>query len=151
MTGPVVGRASLIGLALLSVALIGFALLAGASGGRQLWTAILIMLGLIEGAAIGTLWERALVAEGRPEPSLDDPVPQLARRFLGSGARWAVFAGATAFAAVQAHAIGAGVDVGAPTGSVALLLPPIVIAALALRSASRSPDGSATKTEMTHE
>lgn len=55
----------------------------------------------------------------------------------GAGGRYLGFVAAVTFAAVEAHAVGFGLGSGAPLLGGALLLPPVVVAGVALRSAER--------------
>lgn len=59
---------------------------------------------------------------------------------FGAGFRYLAFLAAVAFTAVEAHAVGAGIEAGAPRASVALLVPPLVLGGWALRSAVRKRD-----------
>lgn len=56
---------------------------------------------------------------------------------FGAGGRYVAFLAAVAFSAVQGHAVGAGIQKGAPAAVTALLLVPVALAAVALRSAVR--------------
>lgn len=61
---------------------------------------------------------------------------------FGAGGRYLAFLAAVAFTAVEAHAVGAGIESGAPRFSVALLLPPVALGGWALRSAVKRRAGS---------
>lgn len=59
------------------------------------------------------------------------------RETQGAFVPYALFLGAVLFTAVEAHAVGVGIARGAPPAAAALLLPPVAIAAGALRAAVR--------------
>ncbi|MFW6192418.1 MAG: hypothetical protein ACOC83_02940 [Gemmatimonadota bacterium] len=56
---------------------------------------------------------------------------------FGAGGRYLGFLGAVAFATVEAYAVGSGLGAGAPGPAALLLAPPVVLAAVALRSAAK--------------
>lgn len=60
-----------------------------------------------------------------------------AEEIFGPGGRYLAFLALVAFTAVEAHAVGSGVEKGAPRASVALLGLPVLFAGWALRSAVR--------------
>lgn len=62
------------------------------------------------------------------------------KEMFGAGGRYLAFLAAVAFTAVEAHAVGTGIEAGAPRASVALLLPPVALGGWALRSAVRARD-----------
>ncbi len=72
--------------------------------------------------------------------------PSVVRVLMGAGGRYAAFLAAVAFAAVEAHAVGAGLGRGAPPVALTLLLPPVVVGAILLRGAlvrlPQVPEGS---------
>lgn len=57
------------------------------------------------------------------------------KEIFGAGGRYLGFLAAVAFAAVEAYAVGAGLEAGAPGLAATLLGPPVILAAVALRSA----------------
>lgn len=146
---------------LLSAGLVACALAAGLRPGSEWLVELLVVLavaqGLAAGLALPAFWrEGTPPAGGRPRPpwrghagtdaadagttpaardaASEDP-PPLARILMGAGGRYAVFLASVAFAAVEAHAVGAGLAAGAPGVAATLLLPPILIGALLLRGA----------------
>lgn len=115
-------------LVLASAVLVAVALAAGRGLGAPWITWLLIVTamgeGMLAGAVFPRFWRGSLQEEA-----------------LGAGGRYAAFLAAVAFSAVEAHAVGAGIDKGAPTVATALLLLPIALAAAALRSAVRLREG----------
>lgn len=65
---------------------------------------------------------------------------------FGAGGRYLAFLGAVAFTAVEAHAVGGGIEAGAPRAAAALLVLPLALGAWALRSALELRTRSAHET-----
>lgn len=140
-------------LLLLSAALVACALARGLTAGKLWLTQLLIVVALGQGVAAGLALPRfwgARGATGRPGAAgtagagMDgsEEAAALFRRLGGPGGRFLLFLVSVAFAAVEGHAVGAGLAAGAPPGALALLLPPLAIGALALRGAvSATGDG----------
>lgn len=111
-------------LVLSSAVLVAVALAAGRGLGAPWITWLLIVTamgqGMLAGACLPRFWR------GTPQEEA-----------FGAGGRYLAFLAAVAFSAVEAHAVGAGLERGAPTAATGLLLLPIALAAAALRSATR--------------
>lgn len=106
-----------------SAAVVALALAAGLrpDAGWLVW--LLILAAMVQGALAGAAFRRFWRGPARDE-------------IFGAGGRYAGFLATVLFSAVEAHAVGFAVaEKGAPQASVALLLPPVVLAAAALRSA----------------
>lgn len=86
---------------------------------------LLILLAMAQGAVAGsgvrTFWQGGWSEE-----------------IFGAGGRYLGFLAAVAFAAVEAYAVGAGLGAGAPGLAALLLGPPVILAAVALRSAVKT-------------
>lgn len=121
-------------LLILSAGLVAIALWSGRSGSRQWLMALLVFTALAAGVAGGIVFSELWRSGGRAD---DESDLALLRRLVGPAGALLVFLGCVGFAAVEAHAIGAGLGVGAPAASIALLGPPLVIGAVALRRALR--------------
>lgn len=103
--------------------------LAAASGfaGRfreTVWVAILlvgtaVVFGMVAGLALRVFWSGGA-----------------AEALTGAGGRYLLFLAGVLFAAAQAYAFGVALEQGAPAAAAAFLVPPVAIAALALRSAA---------------
>lgn len=111
-------------LVLASAVLVAVALAAGRGLGAP-WVAWLLIVtamgqGVLSGACLPRFWR------GPPREEA-----------FGAGGRYLAFLAAVAFSAVEAHAVGAGLERGAPAAAAGLLLLPIALAAAALRSATR--------------
>lgn len=85
---------------------------------------VLVLVAMVQGIVAGT-GVRAFWRLGWSE------------EIFGPGGRYLGFLAAVAFAAVEAYAVGAGMGAGAPGLAAALLAPPVILAAVALRSAVR--------------
>jgi hypothetical protein len=114
--------------------LVAIALWSGRSGSRQWLVALLIFTALAAGVAGGIVFAGLWRLGGRVDHETD---LALLRRLAGPAGALLVFLGCVGFAAVEAHAIGAGLGAGAPGATVSLLGPPLVIGAIALRRALR--------------
>ena len=113
-----------IGLA--TAALVALALVAGRSGGTlpmltEIALVAAIGTGVLFGLGANKFW-RGTVMEA----------------LTGSGGRYVLFIGLAAFAVVEAHAVGAALAEGAPATSLVMLALPLVLAAVALVSATRA-------------
>lgn len=125
-------------LVLLSVGLVGMAF--GAGFGGRAWLAQLLLVvalaqGFVAGAVFPAFW-RTRPADAGSDPGA--PAIGLPGRIVGPEGRYLLFLVSVAFAAVEAHAVGTGMARGAPGAAAALLVPPVAVAALALRGAVRS-------------
>ncbi len=121
-------------LLLLSAGLVAIAFWSGRLGSRQWSVALLVFVALATGVAGGILFAKLWRAGGRVDDASD---LALLRRLTGAAGALLVFLGCAGFAAVEAHAIGSGLGAGAPAATVALLGPPLVVGAVALRRALR--------------
>lgn len=112
-----------------SAVVVALALAAGLHPGRHWLTELLVVAAIGQGALAGAAWPRFW--RGRPREEI-----------FGAGGRYAGFLAAVAFSAAEAHAVGASLGPeDAPGAAVAvLLLPPLVLATVALRSAVRLRD-----------
>lgn len=150
----------------LSAALVACALAAGLRSGSGWLVELAILLavgqGLAAGLALPLFWREGEVPEGKPRPpwrrgegrsggrgaEADGPgivdAPPTVRVLMGAGGRYAVFLASVAFAAVEAHAVGAGLARGAPSAAATLLLPPVIIGAVVLRGALARLPGDAS-------
>lgn len=146
----------------LSAGLVASALAAGLRAGTGWLTELLVLLavgqGLAAGLALPAFWREGGVPEGKRRPAwrrgsakgdgtgADAAAsgarpPELVRVLMGAGGRYAAFLAAVAFAAVEAHAVGAGLGGGAPLVVLSLLLPPVLVGAILLRGAlARLPE-----------
>ena len=111
---------------LLIVLAAGLATAAGFAGRFRgaLWLAILLVctavgFGMVAGLALRVFWRGGL------EDAL-----------TGAGGRYLVFVAMVLFAAAEAYALGDALEQGAPAAAAIFLVPPVAIAALALRSAA---------------
>lgn len=111
-------------LVLSSAVLVAVALAAGRGLGAPWITWLLIVTAMGQGVLAGICLPRFWRGSPREEA-------------FGAGGRYLAFLAAVAFSAVEAHAVGAGLERGAPTMATGLLLLPIALAAAALRSATR--------------
>lgn len=110
----------LVSLAVLLAAAAGFA-------GRYretVWTGVLLLtvavaFGMAAGLALRLFW-RGPFREA----------------VTGAGGRYVLFLGGVLFTAAEAYAFGVALDQGAPAVTAAFLVPPVAVAALALRSAA---------------
>ncbi len=118
----------------LSAGLVAIAMWSGRLGSRQWSVALLVFAALTTGVTGGILFAGLWRSGARADDGSD---LTLLRRLTGPAGALLVFLGCVAFAAVEAHAIGSGLGVGAPGATVALLGPPLVIGAFALRRALR--------------
>lgn len=121
-------------LVLASAVLVAVALAAGRGLGAP-WIAWLLIVtamgqGVLAGICLPGFWR------GPPREEA-----------FGAGGRYVAFLAAVAFSAVEAHAVGAGLERGAPTAATGLLLLPIALAAAALRSATRLREEAAEVAE----
>jgi hypothetical protein len=92
---------------------------------EEFWfTQALILVAMGQGMVAGAAWRRFWREDARTE-------------IFGAGGRYAGFLAAVAFSAVEAYAVGKGFSRGAPGLAALLLAPPIVVGAVALRSARR--------------
>ena len=109
-----------------SAVVVALSLAAGLQPGRHWLTELLVVAAIGQGALAGVAWPRFWRGGAREE-------------IFGAGGRYAGFLAAVAFSAAEAHAVGASLGPeDAPGPAVAiLLLPPLVVAAVALRSAVR--------------
>lgn len=116
-------------LVLASAVLVAVALAAGMGLGAPWSTWLLILTAMGQGALAGVAFPRFWRGSLREEA-------------FGPGGRYLGFLAAVGFSAVEAHAVGAGIEKGAPAPAAALLLVPVALAAVALGSAkSRLDDG----------
>lgn len=109
-----------------SAAVVALALAAGLrpDAGWLVW--LLILAAMAQGALSGAAFRRFWRGSAREE-------------IFGAGGRYVGFLATVLFSAVEAHAVGFAIaEKGAPQASVALLLPPVVLAAAALRSAVKA-------------
>lgn len=88
------------------------------------------------GGAAGAGGEDAVDGAG-PRGDADEG-RRLLERATGPEGRYLVFLASVVFAAVEAHAVGAGMARGAPSAALALLVPPLAVGAAALRGAVRA-------------
>lgn len=109
-----------------SAVVVALSLAAGLQPGRHWLTELLVVAAICQGALAGAAWPRFWRGGAREE-------------IFGAGGRYAGFLAAVAFSAAEAHAVGASLGPeDAPGPAVAILLvPPLVVAAVALRSAVR--------------
>lgn len=110
------------GLVPASALLVATAFAAGLGFGRP-WSSWLLVVvavgqGVVAGHHLDGFWRGAAREE-----------------IFGSGGRYLAFLAAVGFTAVEAHAVGGGIEAGAPRAAVALLVPPLALGAWALRSA----------------
>lgn len=105
-----------------SAAVVALALAAGLEPDRSWIVWLLILASMAQGAVAGATFRRFWRGSAREE-------------VFGAGGRYVGFLAAVLFSAVEAHAVGAGIAAGGPQGALALLLPPVILAAAALRSA----------------
>lgn len=89
-----------------------------------LWTGILMVsvgvaFGVAAGLALRVFWRGSLREE-----------------LSGAGGRYLVFLGGVLFTTAEAYAFGVALDRGAPAAAAAFLVPPVAVAAAALRSAA---------------
>lgn len=111
-------------LVIASAMLVAVALAAGRDLGDPWSTWLLIVTAMGQGALAGAAWPRFWRGSFREEA-------------FGAGGLYAGFLAAVAFSAVEAHAVGAGLESGAPGAAAALLVVPVALAAAALRGAVR--------------
>lgn len=111
---------------LLIVLAAGLATAAGFAGRFRgtVWTGILLVcmavaFGMVAGLALRVFWRGGL----------RDAI-------TGAGGRYLLFLGGVLFTAAEAYAYGVALEQGAPAVAAAFLVPPVAIAALALRSAA---------------
>lgn len=109
-----------------SALVVALALAAGLQPGRPWISELLVVAAMGQGILAGAAWSRFW--RGRPREEI-----------FGAGGRYAGFLAAVAFSAAEAHAVGASLGPeDAPGPAVAImLLPPLVLAAVALGSAVR--------------
>lgn len=114
-----------------SAFLVALALAAGLRPDQHWLTGLLVTAAMGQGVLAGAAWRRFW--NGPPR-----------RAIFGAGGRYAGFLAAVAFSAVEAYAVGAGIGrEDAPGPAVAIMLaPPLLVAALALRSAVRHRAGA---------
>lgn len=114
------------GLVFASALLVALALAAGLWPGQYWLVGLLVTAAMVQGLLAGVAWDGFWRGPVREE-------------LFGAGGRYAGFLAAVAFSAVEAYAVGAGIGrEGAPGPVVAIMLaPPLVVAAVALRSAVR--------------
>lgn len=91
---------------------------------ETVWLGILLVcvavaFGMVAGLALRVFWRGGL----------DDAI-------TGAGGRYLLFLGGVLFTAAEAYAYGVALEQGAPAATAAFLVPPVAIAALALRSAA---------------
>lgn len=109
-----------------SAALVAVALAAGLEPGRWWLVALLILVAMAQGTLAGTALRRFWRGTAQEE-------------IFGAGGRYVGFLAAVLFSAVEAYAVGDAIaGKGAPRAAVALLLPPVLLAAAALRSAVKA-------------
>lgn len=123
------------GLVFASALLVALALAAGLWPGQYWLVGLLVVAAMAQGLAAGVAWRGFWRGPAR-------------EAVFGAGGRYAGFLAAVAFSAVEAYAVGAGLGrEDAPGPVVAIMLaPPLVVAAVALRSAvrhRRERDGAA--------
>jgi hypothetical protein len=117
-------------LAVAAFGLVAAALIAGRSGsGLPALTELALVCALATGVLLGLGLRRFWRGEWTAA-------------LMGSGGRYLLFIGLAAFAAVEAHAVGAGLAQGAPAASLVMLAAPVVLAGVALLSAVRAVRGS---------
>lgn len=105
-----------------SAAVVALALAVGLEPDRSWLVWLLILAAMGQGALAGAAFPRFWRGSPREE-------------IFGPGGRYLGFLATVLFSAVEGHAVGAGIARGGPTAALALLLPPVVLAAAALRSA----------------
>lgn len=143
-------------LLVLSAALVACALAAGLRSGSGWLTELLVLAalgqGLAAGLALPSFWREGVGPRGRSPPPWRggrgggpgaSGAPPLARVLMGAGGRYAGFLASVAFAAVEAHAVGAGLGAGAPPVALTLLVPPVAVGAIVLRGALARLPGEA--------
>lgn len=109
-----------------SAALVAVALAAGLEPGHWWLVALLILVAMAQGTLAGTALRRFWRGTAQEE-------------IFGAGGRYVGFLAAVLFSAVEAYAVGDAIaGKGAPKAAVALLLPPVLLAAAALRSAVKA-------------
>lgn len=110
------------GLVPASALLVALALAAGLYPDRlwlvELTLAMAVGQGVLAGLSLPRFWEGPF-----------------GRAVFGAGGRYLGFLAAVVFSAVEAYAVGHGMSQGAPRSASLMLLPPVLVAALALRSA----------------
>lgn len=111
-------------LVLASAVLVAVALAAGMGLALPWSTWLLIVAAMAQGTLAGAALPRFWRGDAREE-------------VFGAGGRYVAFLAAVAFSAVEAHAVGAGIERGAPAEAAALLVLPVALAGAALRSAAR--------------
>lgn len=107
-----------------SAAVVALALAAGLEPDRAWLVWLLLLAAMVQGGLAGAALPRFWRGPAREE-------------IFGAGGRYVGFLATVLFSAVEAHAVGTGIAEGGPEGALALLLPPVVLAAAALRSAVR--------------
>lgn len=114
------------GLVAASALLVALALAAGLRPGQHWLAELLVVAAMGQGVLAGLTWRRFWRGPAR-------------EAFFGAGGRYVGFLAAVAFSAVEAYAVGAGMGrEEAPGPVVAIMLaPPLIVAAVALRSAVR--------------
>ena len=126
MTGPD-GRPGLIPppglLVTLAVALAAASGFAGRFRGT-LWLGIVLVcvavgFGMVAGLALRVFWSG-----------------EMSEALTGAGGRYLLFLGGVLFTAAEAYAFGVALEQGAPAAAAAFLVPPVAVAAVALRSAA---------------
>lgn len=144
----------------LSAALVACSLAAGLRG-ESGWLVELLVLaavgqGLAAGLSFPPFWREGVVPAGHPRPPWSERSggrrgsgagPPLVRILMGAGGRYAAFVASVAFAAVEAHAVGAGLGRGAPPAALTLLVPPVAVGAFLLRGALARLPPEPTDTE----
>lgn len=113
-----------------SAALVAASFAAGLVGAAWL-TELLLVLALVQGVVAGLVLPVFWVAVPHDSSAARDIFRQLA----GPGGKFLLFLSSVAFAAVESHAVGTGLATGAPRIVLSMLVPPLIIGALALRGA----------------
>lgn len=110
--------------------MVAAALAAGIWSDEAWFTEALVIVAMGQGMVAGAAWREFWREDARTE-------------IFGAGGRYAGFLAAVAFSAVEAYAVGKGFSRGAPGVALLLLAPPMVVAAVALRSATRHREEAA--------
>lgn len=113
-------------IAIATAALVALALVAGRSGGvppalTELALVAALGTGMLLGIGARRFWRGPVV-----------------EAITGAGGRYVLFIGLSAFAVVEAHAVGAALADGAPAASLVMLALPVVLAGVVLVSAVRA-------------
>lgn len=124
-----------------ALVLVGCAIGAGLSGGRSLLVGLALLMavafGIGGGVVIHRLWIRSA-----PEPE-SGPAERVLGRLGGGPGFLVLFFALTVFTAAEGYAVGAGMTMGAPAASAALLPLPAILGGWALHAAARRARGGA--------